>query len=187
VTLYVALILAVALERVAELVLSKRHIDWARARGGVESGFGHYPFMVVLHTGLLVACLVEARYREFEPALGWPMLALVVLAQGLRWWCIATLGPRWNTRVVVVPGLELVRRGPYRWLRHPNYVAVVVEGVALPLVHSAWNTAVVFTVLNAGLLTVRIRCENRALAAAAGPAGVSGAGPVSPAEAGRAS
>ena len=163
---YVLLIVAVALERLAELVVSKRHQSWALARGGREYGFGHYPFMVVLHSGLLVACLIEASFRDFIPALGWPMLAVVVLAQALRWWCITTLGPRWNTRVIVVPGLPLVRRGPYRWLHHPNYVAVVAEGVALPLVHTAWLTAVVFTVVNAGLLTVRLRCENAAMAEA---------------------
>ena len=80
--------------------------------------------------------------RPFIPWLGWSMLVLVVLAQALRWWCIRTLGVRWNTRVIVVPGLPLVTGGPYRWLRHPNYVAVVVEGIALPLVHTAWVTAV---------------------------------------------
>lgn len=160
---YLLLLLAVAIERVVELVLSKRNIEWAKARGGIEYGFGHYPFMVVLHGGLLIACLVEASYRAFTPALGWSMLVLVVLAQTLRWWCITVLGPRWNTRVVVVPGLALVRRGPYRWVRHPNYVAVVIEGFALPLVHSAWITAAAFTVVNAGLLVVRIRCENAAL------------------------
>ncbi|MEV4085362.1 isoprenylcysteine carboxylmethyltransferase family protein, partial [Nonomuraea fuscirosea] len=88
----------------------------------------------------------------------------VVLAQGLRWWCIGTLGRQWNTRVVVVPGLPLVDRGPYRWLRHPNYVAVVAEGIALPLVHSAWLTALAFTAANAALLSVRVRVENAALA-----------------------
>ena len=163
---YVVLIAAVAVERLAELVISKRNLGWARARGGREHGFGHYPFMVVLHTGLLVACLSEAAHRSFIPALGWPMIAVVVLAQALRWWCIAVLGPRWNTRVIVVPGLPLVERGPYRWLRHPNYVAVVLEGIALPLVHSAWITAVAFTVVNAGLLRVRISSENAALAQA---------------------
>ena len=91
------------------------------------------------------------------------MLALALASQALRWWCIATLGHRWNTRVIVVPDLPLVRRGPYRWFRHPNYVAVVVEGFALPLVHSAWITATVFTAVNAALLTVRIRVENSAL------------------------
>lgn len=98
------------------------------------------------------------------------MLVLFAAAQALRWWCVSTLGPRWNTRVIVVPGLPLVTGGPYRWLRHPNYVAVVAEGVALPLIHTAWATATLFTLLNAALLTVRIRCENRALAASTTPA-----------------
>jgi methyltransferase len=91
------------------------------------------------------------------------MLALVGVAQALRWWCIQTLGTRWNTRIVVVDGLPLINDGPYRWMRHPNYVAVVIEGAALPLVHTAWITAISFTVLNAALLAVRIQAENSAL------------------------
>lgn len=165
-TPFVVLIVAVAVERLAELVVSKRNLAWARSRLGREYGHGHYPFMVVLHTGLLIACLVEATHRSFVPVLGWPMLAVVVLAQVLRWWCITVLGPRWNTRIIVIPGLPLVEGGPYRRLRHPNYVAVVVEGIALPLVHTAWVTAVVFTVVNAGLLRVRISSENAAMAQA---------------------
>ena len=170
--LYAALVLAVALERIAEMVVSARNAAWAAARGGVESGRGHFPLMVALHTLLLVGCLVEVEItdRPFIPALGWPMLALVAVAQALRWTCIRTLGPQWNTRVIVVPGAPLVRRGPYRVLRHPNYVAVVIEGAALPLVHSAWVTALVFTVLDAWLLSVRVRVEERALAGAASPA-----------------
>jgi methyltransferase len=167
-TWYVVLIVLVALERLVELVISKRNIAWALERGGREFGFGHYPFMVVLHLALLICPLVEVALldRPFLPWLGWPMLALVIGAQALRWWCITTLGPRWNTRVVVVPGLPLVQTGPYRWgrLRHPNYVAVLIEGFALPLVHTAWLTALGFTLLNAALLRVRIRTENQALA-----------------------
>jgi methyltransferase len=163
---YVLLIAAVACERVAELVVSNRNLAWSRTRGGIEFGAGHYPVMVVLHTGLLVGCLAEVilLHRPFLPALGWPMLAIVVAAQVLRWWCITTLGPQWNTRVVVVPGAPRVSGGPYRLIPHPNYVAVIAEGVALPLVHSAWITALVFTVLNAALLTTRITTENNALA-----------------------
>ena len=163
---YSVLIVAVGLERLAELVVSQRNLAWSRARGGVESGAGHYPAMVLLHTGLLAGCLLEAGlgHRPFLPALGWPMLAVVLLSQALRWWCIGTLGQQWNTRVVIVPGAGRVTGGPYRLLPHPNYVAVVVEGAALPLVHTAWLTAGLFTVLNAALLTVRIRVENRALA-----------------------
>ncbi|MFJ7305975.1 isoprenylcysteine carboxyl methyltransferase family protein [Streptomyces sp. NPDC099088] len=171
---YGLLVAVVAAERVAELVVARRNERWSVARGATVAGQGHYPAMVALHTGLLAGCLVEVwrAGRPFVPALAWPMLAVLAAAQGLRWWCIRSLGPRWNTRVIVVPGLPLVTKGPYRWrrLRHPNYVAVVAEGVALPLVHTAWVTAVVFTVLNAVLLRVRIRCENRALASAAAPA-----------------
>jgi len=164
---YLLLIIAVAMERVAELVVSKRNLKWALAHGGQESGFGHYPFMVVLHTGLLVACVLEAAFRSFNAALGWSMLVIVLMAQALRWWCITTLGTRWNTRIVVVAGLPLIDRGPYRWLRHPNYIAVAAEGIALPLVHSGWITAVVFTVVNAVLLLViRIPAENVAMAVA---------------------
>ncbi len=163
---FTVLVALVGLERVAELVVSVRNAAWSRERGGVETGQGHFPFMVVLHTGLLVGALVEAWVRrpDVPSLLAWSMLALVVASQALRWWCITTLGRRWNTRVIVVPGLPPVRSGPYRLIPHPNYVAVVVEGVALPLVHAAWITALVFTVLNAGLLAVRIRTENAALA-----------------------
>ncbi|MFF1571581.1 isoprenylcysteine carboxyl methyltransferase family protein [Leifsonia sp. NPDC058292] len=165
--LYTVLVLATGLERIAELVVSTRNARWSFARGGVEFGKRHFPPMVALHTGLLLACLAEVWFgdRPFIPWLGWPMLVLVLASQALRWWCIAVLGPRWNTRVIIVRDLPLVAGGPYRWLKHPNYVAVVVEGFALPLVHTAWVTAIVFTVLNAVLLlAVRIPVENRALA-----------------------
>lgn len=163
---YVLLIAAVGLERIAELVVSQRNLAWSRARGGEEFGAGHYPAMVVLHTALLAGCLLEAiaLHRPFLPALGWPMLALVLVAQALRWWCITTLGHQWNTRVVVVPDAPRVTGGPYRFVPHPNYVAVVLEGVALPLVHTAWITALTFTALNAALLATRIKVENEALA-----------------------
>jgi methyltransferase len=164
-TAFTVLVALVALERLAELVVSNRNAAWSFARGGRETGQGHYRFMVVLHSGFLVAMLVEAWVRrpEVPPTLAWTMLALVLASQALRWWCIATLGRRWNTRVIIVPGLPPVTSGPYRFLSHPNYVAVVVEGFALPLVHAAWITALVFTVANAALLAVRIRVENAAL------------------------
>ena len=166
---YYALLAVIAVERLAELVVSQRHAAESLRRGGVEYGQGHFPVMVALLTALLVGCVVEplALHRDFIPALAWPMLVVVVAANTLRWWCIATLGPRWSARVIVMPGMPLVKAGPYRWFAHPNYVAVIAEGLALPLVGSAWITACVFTVLNAALLTVRVRCETRALAAAA--------------------
>lgn len=171
VTVYLLVIGAVALERLVELAVSARHAAWAFARGGTEHGRGHFPAMVALHSALLLACAGEVAVagRPFVPALGWPALAVALASQALRWWCIATLGPRWNTRVIVVPGLPLVAAGPYRVLRHPNYVAVVAEGLALPLVHTAWVTALVFTLLNAVLLLrYRIPAEERALALALG-------------------
>jgi methyltransferase len=166
---FYVLLAVIAVERVAELVVSQRHAVASLGRGGVEYGQRHFPVMVTLHTALLAGCLAEPLllHRTFIPALAWPMLVLVVAANTLRWWCIATLGPRWTARVIVMPGLPLVKAGPYRWFAHPNYVAVVIEGAALPLVGSAWITAGVFTVLNAALLTVRLRCETRALALAA--------------------
>lgn len=163
---WVALLGVIVCERIAELVLSTTHARAILARGGVEHGKGHYPAMVALHTAFLVGCLLEPwlLHRPFVPALGWPMLGLALGAQAVRWWAIATLGVHWNTRVIVLPGGARIRSGPYRFLTHPNYVAVVVEGLALPLVHGAWLTALVFGVLNAWLLTVRIRTEDRALA-----------------------
>jgi methyltransferase len=165
-TWFLVLVGLVALERLAELVVSTSNARWSFARGGVESGRGHYPAMVVLHAGLLVAAPLEVLLadRPFVPGVGWPALAVVAAAQGLRWCCITTLGRQWNTRVIVVPGAGLVTGGPYRWLRHPNYVAVVAEGVALPLVHDAWVTAIAFTVLNAAVLRARLRVEETALA-----------------------
>ncbi len=162
---FTVLIGLVALERVVELVVSTRNVRWSKARGGVEVGQRHYLFMVLLHTALLVGAVVEVWVadRPFLPVLGWTMFALVLASQALRWWCISTLGRQWNTRVVVVPGLARVEGGPYRWLPHPNYVAVVVEGLMLPLVHSAWVTALVFSLANLVLLRHRIRVEETAL------------------------
>ena len=168
-TWYLLLIGAVAVERLAEVVVAERHRSVSKQRGGVEFGAAHYPAMVTLHTALLAGCLLEPvlLHRPFIPALGWPMLLIAVAAQALRWWCITTLGYQWNTRVIVIPGAERVTGGPYRFLPHPNYVAVIAEGIALPLVHTAWITALVFTILNAVLLRTRIHVENGALASLA--------------------
>lgn len=162
---YWGLLFIVVSERMAELVLSKRHADAMLRRGGVEYGRGHYPPMVALHSLFLIGCAVEPylAHRPFLPWLGFPMLALALGAQMLRWWAINTLGEHWNTRVIVLPRAHRVAGGPYRYYSHPNYVAVIVEGLALPLIHSAWITAAVFSLLNAWLLMVRLRTENEAL------------------------
>jgi methyltransferase len=122
--------------------------------------------MKLLHTAFFVACALEVLVldRPFIPPLGFTMLGIALLAQAIRYWVIATLGKRWNVRVIVVPGLPAVTDGPYRVLKHPNYLAVVLEGFAVPLIHTAWIAAAAFTLLNAWMLSVRIRCENEALA-----------------------
>lgn len=167
VVVYVIFILLTGGERIVELVISRRNAAIALAQGGKEYGLSHFPFMVVLHTGLLLACIAEVVFaaRPFLPWLGWPMLAIALLCQVGRYSVIRSLGTQWNTRVIVIPGAARVRaRGLYRLLPHPNYVIVAAEGIALPLVHTAWITAVAFTVLNAVLLLgFRIPTEDRAL------------------------
>ncbi len=162
------LLALVALERGVELLVSARNARRALARGAVELGRRHYPAMVLFHALFLVACAVEPWLlpRPWPRAATLACAALVVAAQALRWWAVATLGPRWSTRIVVLPGAPPVVGGPYRFLRHPNYLAVVVELAALPLALGAVWTALIATVLNAALLSVRIPAEERALGAA---------------------
>ena len=164
-SLYTGLIVLLALQRCSELVLGRRNRAWALERGALEFGREQLLPLKLLHTAFLCGCVLEVWWgsRPFIPALGWPCLALVVACQMLRYWSIVTLGRRWNISVLVLPGVPLEVGGPYRFLRHPNYLAVLVEGLAVPLVHSAWLTALLFTALNAPLLRDRIRCEERAL------------------------
>jgi methyltransferase len=163
--LYLGFLGLLGLERLGELALSRRNANAARAAGAVEAGRGHYPAMVAFHSLFLLSCALETTLvpRAFPGALGWVALGAAVAAQALRYWAVATLGARWNTRVLVWPGVPPVTGGPYRFLRHPNYLSVVVEMIAVPLVHGAWVTAVVFSAGNALLLRVRIRAEERAL------------------------
>jgi len=163
----VLLVLAVAFvaaQRLFELVLARRNERRTRARGAVERGQRHYLSIVALHTLWLISTLVEGLLRSPELPAFWPVpLALFLLVQPLRYWAIFSLGERWNTKILVLPGKQPVRRGPYRYLDHPNYVVVVVEILAFPLIFGAWITALAFTVLNAVVLSIRIREENRAL------------------------
>jgi methyltransferase len=162
---YGALLSCIALERIWELFLSRRNARLALEQGGVEVGQRHFRWMVVLHTLIFPACLGEVLFlaRPFHSWLGGAMGAALVASMGLRYWAVSTLGPAWNTRVWVVPGRPVVVNGPYRWVRHPNYVAVCMEMLALPLLHGAWMTAGVFSLLNAALLKVRIGVEEAAL------------------------
>jgi methyltransferase len=162
---YLGFLALLAGERVFELALSRRNAERAFARGGVERGQRHFRAMALLHTTFFPACALEALAsgRGFDPRIGIPMLLFALGAQALRYAAIAALGDAWNVRVIVVPGEPAQRRGVYRYLRHPNYLAVAIELVAVPLIHGAWLTALAFTLANAWLLRVRIRCEEAAL------------------------
>lgn len=157
----------ILVERLFELVLSARNARRALARGGREVGQGHYRVMTVLHTAFLLACAGEVLVfqRAFPGALGWAALVGAVAAQALRYWAISTLGEHWNTRIIFIPGAQPVTSGPYRFVRHPNYVAVILEMACIPLIHGGYLTALLFSVANAVLLTVRIRAEEVALGA----------------------
>ena len=169
VVLLVAGVVLVAVQRLLELALSRRNERRLLARGAVERGSGHYPVMVAVHTLWLASTLVEGLVRGPEIPAWWPVpLAAFLLVQPLRYWAILSLEENWNTRVLVVPGGKLVRSGPYRYFPHPNYVVVAVEILTFPLIFGAWITAIVFSLLNAALLYVRIKTENRALRELAG-------------------
>jgi len=155
-----AIVLLVAVQRLGELLLARRNDRRLRAEGAVEHGRGHYPLLVALHAGWLAAIFLAVP-PERPPS--WPLLALFAAMQAARVWVIVSLGRFWTTRVLVAPGQALVRRGPYRWLRHPNYVVVVAEIALLPLVFGAWKIAVAFSIANGLLLAWRIHVEERAL------------------------
>ena len=156
------ILVLVTLQRLGELALARHNTRALMARGGIEVGARHYPLIVMVHAAWLMALWAFGRDQNVD------VLALVVFAalQGLRVWILATLGSRWTTRVIVLPGETLVASGPYRYLSHPNYAVVVGEIAALPLALHLPVVAAVFSVLNAAVLAIRIRAETRALSAA---------------------
>lgn len=165
---YLALLAVVALERVAELLISRRNARRAFARGAIEVGRAHFRVMVGFHALFLISCAAEPLVfqRAVPPTLTALALLGLIAAQALRYWAIVTLGERWNTRVIVLPGAAPVTDGPYRLMRHPNYLAVVIEIASLPMLRGAWITALVFSLGNAAILAVRIPAEERALGGA---------------------
>jgi methyltransferase len=154
----------VAVQRLLELRYSRRNERRLRSLGAIERGAGHYPAMVALHALWLVSTLVEGLLRGPEIPVWYPVpLAAFLLVQPLRYWAILSLGENWNVRILVVPERKLLWSGPYRYLPHPNYVVVTVEVLTFPLIFGVWATALVFSILNAAFLYVRIRAEERAL------------------------
>jgi methyltransferase len=155
------ILLLVALQRLGELVYAQRNTSRLLARGAVEIGRRHYPLFILLHGSWLLALFVLV---PADAPIDWPLLAIFVVLQGLRIWVVATLGPYWTTRILTLPSAPLVRRGPFRLVRHPNYCVVIAEIAVLPLVFGAWDIAIVFSLLNLALLAWRIRIEEQALA-----------------------
>ena len=151
---------AVALLRLGELVLSRRNEMHLRHDGAIEAGAAHYPLIVVLHAGWLAALFFAV---PVDAPVYRALLGIFVMLQGLRVWVIVSLGRYWTTRIITLPGAELSKRGPYRWMRHPNYLIVAAEIAVLPLAFGAWEMALVFSLANCSLLAWRIRIENRAL------------------------
>lgn len=158
------LISILILQRVFELVLSKRNERRLRAQGAIESGKSHYPVIVALHVAFFISLVVEViAFDRTSARWWWAPFAFFLIAQVLRYWSIATLGRRWNTRILVLPGAAPITIGPYRFLRHPNYLAVAIELISIPLIFQAYFTAIIFTILNAIMMSVRIPAEQRAL------------------------
>jgi methyltransferase len=158
-TLSILILALVTLQRLGELVLARRNTRRLLARGAIEAGAEHYPILVGLHAAWLAGLWWIAWDRPAD--LAW--LGVYVVLQVLRVWTLASLGERWTTRIITLPGAPLVRRGPYRFLPHPNYLVVAGEIATLPIVFHLWVYAAVFSLLNASILWVRIRAEARAL------------------------
>lgn len=157
----VFILVLVTLQRLSELWIAKRNTRWLLERGGREAAPEHYPLIVVMHAAWLIGLWIFAYDQKVVPH--W--LGLFVMMQAFRVWILTTMGPRWTTRIIVLPNAPLVREGPFRWISHPNYCVVAAEILLLPLAFGLVWYALVFSVLNAVMLTIRIRAENEALAA----------------------
>lgn len=155
----------VIVQRLAEMLYAKSNEKRMKQQGAIESGAAHYKWIVLLHVLFFIALLVEVLYLDImETGIWWLFLVIFIVAQILRIWALASLGQFWNTKILVLPGAEKVRKGPYRWIPHPNYIVVALEILSLPLIFGAWRTALVFTIANALLLLlVRIPAEEKAL------------------------
>jgi methyltransferase len=162
---YLIILALLVVERIFELDLARRNARRAFDRGAVEVGQVHYRVMVALHTLFIASCACEATFfpHSIPRIIPWFALGAEVVAQGLRYWAVTTLGDRWNTRIIVSPDRAPVTSGPYRFMRHPNYLAVVIEIAAVPMIGGAIFTAIAFSIANALILAVRIPAEERAM------------------------
>ncbi|GAC1301373.1 MAG: alkylpyrone methyltransferase [Mucilaginibacter sp.] len=148
------------LQRLSELFIAKRNEKWLLRQGAVEYGKKHYPFMIAMHTLFIVSIITEYLLRG-QPPIDWLFLVIFLIVLSFKFWALSSLGKYWNTKIYRVPGVYPVKKGPYKFLKHPNYMEVVCEIAVIPLVFHLYYTAIIFTILNAAMLTVRIREENR--------------------------
>ena len=161
--LFWILIALVIVQRLVELRVARRNERQLLAKGAFEAGKSHYPYMVAMHAAFFLSLIMEVLLHRPLSPIWLPLLAVFLAMQVLRVWCLASLGEFWNTKIIILPGANVVRRGPYKWLRHPNYVIVTTELLVLPLLFQAYFTAALFALLNAWMLSVRIPAEEQAL------------------------
>jgi methyltransferase len=148
------------LQRLSELIIAKRNEKWLLQQGAIEYGRAHYPFMIAMHTFFIVSIITEYLLRG-QPPIDWLFLVIFLIVLSFKFWALSSLGKYWNTKIYRIPGVYPVKKGPYKFLKHPNYMEVVCEIAVIPLVFHLYYTAIIFTILNAAMLTVRIREENR--------------------------
>ncbi|PID15843.1 isoprenylcysteine carboxyl methyltransferase [Sporosarcina sp. P34] len=162
--LFLFVFIIVVMQRLVELVVASRNEKWIRSKGAIEIGASHYKWMVLMHTAFFISLLIEVLVFDRPLSPFWYVLFIVfLLMQVLRVWCLSSLGKFWNTKILILPGANVQKKGPYRWIRHPNYVIVTTELIILPLLFSAYFTVGLFFVLNIWMLSVRIPAEERAL------------------------
>lgn len=162
--LFLIIISIVIIQRLIELFVAKRNEKWMLSQGAFEAGAAHYPVMVAMHITFFASLLIEVTVFDRPLSPIWLLFLIVfILAQAFRVWCLYSLGKFWNTKIIILPGANVIQKGPYRFIRHPNYVVVAIELLVLPLLFSAYFTAVIFTLLNIGMLSIRIPVEEKAL------------------------
>lgn len=154
----------VVFQRVTELIIAKRNEGWMKKQGGIEFGQQHYWFIVTVHSLFIICLILEVIIFEKEPSSLWPFLgSLFILTQLARVWALFSLGKYWNTKIIVVPNAKVIKKGPYVYLKHPNYLIVSLELIIIPLLFNAFWTTILFSLLNAVILMIRIPAEEKAL------------------------
>lgn len=161
---FLLFITLLAVQRLSELVLARYNEDRLKAKGGLEFGSSHYPWIVLMHLGFFSSFIAEVNFLDKNVSAIWPFwLSIFLLVQIGRVWVIASLGPYWNTKIIVLPDVEVIAKGPYKYVKHPNYIIVATEILVISFLYNAFVTATLFTCLNAWAMSVRIPIEERAL------------------------